>query len=469
MFIGGLAGSAVRALRADNEDLCWLTLEQAGEMVRRKKTSPVELTRACLHRIEKLNPSLNAFITVTADTALSQAKEREAELRAGRPRGPLHGIPIALKDLIDTAGVRTTAGSKEWADRIPTKDAEVVRRLKEGGAILLGKLNMDEFAYNYTAETSAYGPSRNPWDRQRSPGGSSGGSAVAVAAGMCFAALGSDTGGSIRLPAALCGISGFKPTYGRVSTHGVAPLAWSLDHLGPMCRTARDAASMFSAMAGLSSPGRLVDRDIKSVRLGVPRAVFYEKLHPEVESTLVEAVRALGRLTSGVREVRLPELQRSSELSEFPLAYVRIISAEAYAFHEETLKREPSRYDPRTRKTIEAGATITAAEYVHARREMDRLRAESARLFEEADLLVTPAAPAPAFVLGEPAGLIFLRNAAPWNLYGLPSISIPCGFTAGGLPVGMQITGAAGRDDLVLSAAAAYQRVTNWHARHPSI
>jgi aspartyl-tRNA(Asn)/glutamyl-tRNA(Gln) amidotransferase subunit A len=454
----------------------WLTLEEAAGMVRERHVSPVELTRACLRRVEALNATLNAFITVTAEQALAQARALETDALRGRIRGPLHGVPVALKDLFDTAGIRTTAGSRQYAERVPVDDAEVVRRLKAAGAILLGKTNMDEFAYDFTSATSFFGPIRNPWDQRRSPGGSSGGSAVAVAAGLCFAALGSDTGGSIRLPAALCGITGFKPSYGRVSTAGAAPLAWSLDHIGPMCRTARDAALVLAAIANpralgepLPSPEQMFKEDLRSVRLGVPRAIFFDSLDGEVERTLAEALKVLNGLTAGVRDAPSPPLVFSPTIPELPLPYMRVISAEAYAFHREMLTRNAGGYHPGTRKSIEGGSQISAADYIEARREMERLRAESKGLFTRSDLLITPTAPGPAFELGKPAGLVFLRNTAPWNLYGLPSISIPCGFTRAALPVGMQITGPAGRDDLVLALANAYQEATTWHTRRPPV
>jgi aspartyl-tRNA(Asn)/glutamyl-tRNA(Gln) amidotransferase subunit A len=325
---------------------------------------------------------------------------------------------------------------------------------------------MDEFAYNYTAETSFFGPSRNPWDTKRSPGGSSGGSAVAVAAGMCLAALGSDTGGSIRLPAALCGITGFKPTYGRVSTQGAAPLAWSLDHIGPMCRSARDAALVLDAMADNSLP---FVKSVKSLRIGVPRALYWDGVHADVQRSVTEALKVLGRLTAGVADVQLPALPPAPEVPDLPLPYIRIITAEAYAFHEEMLKRAPGNYHPGTRKSIENGAAVTTTQYIRAVQEMKERRARSNELFKGADLLVMPSAPAPAFRFGDPAGLIFLRNFAPWNLYGLPAISIPCGMSADGLPIGLQIVGPAERDDLVLALAAEYQRATDWHKRRPAV
>jgi aspartyl-tRNA(Asn)/glutamyl-tRNA(Gln) amidotransferase subunit A len=465
-FTWGMAAAAA-ALAAEADDLCRLTLEEASERVRRKQISSEELTEACLQRIDRLNPRLNAFITVTRDEAVAQARELDAELRGGRWRGPLHGIPVALKDLIDTAGIRTTAGSAQYKNRVPSEDAAVVRRLKTAGAVLAGKTNLDEFAYNYTAETSHFGPSRNPWDPKRSPGGSSGGSAVAVAAGMCFAALGSDTGGSIRLPAALCGVTGFKPSYGRVSTEGAAPLAWSLDHIGPFARTARDAELVYDAIAKGSARGG-VPR-INSLRLGAPRKIFYEGLDGEVERLVADALRTLGGLTAGVRDVKLPPLPMSPDAPDLPLTYLRIIAAEAHTFHEDMMKQNPDLYHPGTRKSIELSTGLSLADYIRARLEMDRLRAGSAALFDGVELLVTPAAPAPAFEFGSPAGLVFLRNSAPWNLYGLPSIVVPCGFTGADLPVGLQITGPAGHDYTVLAAAAGFQGATDWHKRRPPV
>src|SRR5579871_242559 len=274
------------------------SLQQVSELVRKKSASPVELTQACLKRIEKFNPALNAYITVMGEQALARARELEAERQSGKWRGPLHGIPIGLKDLIDTAGVRTTAASAIFADRVPSEDAEVVRRLKAAGAVLVGKLNMHEFAYGATSVPSHFGAVHNPWNPDRIAGGSSGGSAAAVAAGLCYAALGSDTGGSIRQPSAYCGLSGLKPTYGRVSTRGVVPLSWSLDHIGPMCRTAADAAILLGAIAGYDPlETTSVDAPVpdytqamrvktSSFQLGIPRALFYEGLDPEIEAAV---------------------------------------------------------------------------------------------------------------------------------------------------------------------------------------
>ncbi|HYO83416.1 MAG TPA: amidase [Bryobacteraceae bacterium] len=463
-FIGGTL--SMGTLRGADAGAVWMNIREAGSLLRSKRVSCADLTRLCLSQVQRLNAELNAFVTLTPERAVEQARVLEAEASQGRWRGPLHGIPIALKDLYDTRGVRTTAGSKQWFERVPSRDADVVTRLVEAGAIVLGKLNMDEFAYNFTGETSAFGTSRNPWDRERSPGGSSGGSAVAVATGMCFAALGSDTGGSIRLPAALCGVTGLKPTYGVVSTEGVAPLAWSLDHVGPMCRTAGDTGIMLEALAGRPVPYLAVN--VRALRMGVPRTLFYEELDPEVARAVAEATRVLANVTAGSRDTVLPRIERSSNIRDLPAFYTDIIVAEAHAFHEQMLREHPHRYHPGTRTSIKGGQTVSSAAYIQSRREMDRLRAESQKLFADVDVLITPTAPGPAFKFG--AGrLAFLRNTAPWNLLGLPSVSIPCGFTANGLPIGLQITGAAGRDDVVIAAADAYQRVTDWHLRRPPL
>jgi len=453
-------------------------LLDAAAVLRQRVISPVELAQSCLRRVERLNPHLNAFITVTAESAMKEARLAEKEIAAGRWRGPLHGIPIALKDLFDTAGVRTSAGSAQYADRVPAEDAVVVQRLRAAGAVFLGKLNMDEFAYSFNSETSFYGLSRNPWDVRRSPGGSSGGSAIAVATGMCLAALGSDTGGSIRLPAALCGVTGLKPAYGRVSTRGVVPLAWSLDHVGPICRSARDAAAVLAVLSGggrsdlaCSLPPVPPEREMfrataGKLRLGLPKGPWLQGAEPEVKDAYESALKVMGRICGPAEEVDLPHLEPAS-LPEFPWAYLTIIQAEAYAFHEEMLKRTPERYHPATRQSIRYGEKIAVGEYIRARQEMVRLRAEVRRVFERVDLLITPTAPGTAFELGTPPNMIFLRNVAPWNLFGLPAISVPCGFTSRGLPVGLHIAGPPAREDLVLLLADLYQQSTDWHKRRP--
>jgi aspartyl-tRNA(Asn)/glutamyl-tRNA(Gln) amidotransferase subunit A len=456
------------------------TLQQVSELIRKKSASPVELTEECLKRIDKLNPALNAYITVMREQALAQARELESERQSGKWRGPLHGVPIGLKDLIDTAGVRTTAASAIYANRVPSEDAEVVRRLKAQGAVLIGKLNMHEFAYGGTSVPSHYGPVHNPWKLEYIAGGSSGGSAAAVAAGMCYGALGSDTGGSIRQPAAYCGIAGLKPTYGRVSTRGVIPLSWSLDHIGPMCRTVADSALLLGAIAGydpqeISSVDapvpdytRALREKVSGLRLGIPRALFFENIDPEIQSAVNKAIDVLAKMTAGAHDVKLP-------------AYgtLPIVGAEAYAYHAAYLAKTPELYQPSTRERLEGGAKVTAVDYIQARRELDRLRRAVREVFSTIDLLITPTTPISPSTIAEsanppvpppPGGTTFsLRNTSPFDIYGLPTISIPCGFTNSGLPIGVQISGAPFAELQVLALAHAYEQATEWHTRRPEI
>lgn len=450
-------------------DLTQLSLSAASELLRQKKASPVELTQACLARIEQLNPKLNAFITVTAESALVQAREAEADIHHGRWRGPMHGVPIALKDLVDKAGVRTTAASALFKDRIPTQDAEIVRRLKTSGAVLLGKLNMHEFAYGGSSVVSFFGPVHNPWALETETGGSSGGSAAAVAAGMCYGAIGSDTGGSIRQPAAYCGIVGLKPTYGRVSTRGVIPLAWSFDHLGPMTRSVTDAALMLQVLAGYDAedttsldipvPDYAAALAKKSPpRIGIPRTYFYESLHPEIAAAMEAARAVLAKLSSNQREVETPASNDTL-----------VLRAEAYAYHRENVTKHPDLYQPETLKRIRAGADIAMADYIQARRQVDEFRRAVRRTFETVDLLITPTTPLPPYPISELLSdmenlrtkeILTLRNTRPFNILGLPTISVPCGFTKTGLPIGMQITGRPGAEAEVLGLAYAYERET---------
>ena len=460
-------------------DLTKLSLSEASELVRAKKISPVELTQECLKRIERLNPKLNAFITVTAESAVAQAREAEAEVQKGRWKGPQHGIPIALKDLVDTAGVRTTAGSAVFKDRVPTQDAEITRRLKAAGAVLLGKLNMHEFAYGGSSVISAFGPVRNPWDAEYSPGGSSGGSAAAVATGMCLGAIGSDTGGSIREPAGYCGIVGLKPTYGRVSMRGVIPLSWSQDHIGPMTRTVRDAALMLQTLAGYdpedvtsaNAPvpdfGAALEQKT-SFHLGIPRGYFYEELHPEIQETMATALGVLKKLTASQQDVEIPT---GGEFAG------TVLVAEAYAYHEKSVASHPELYQPATLARIRAGAEVSASAYIAARRQLEQARRATPKIFEGVDIMVTPTSPVPpgkiSELLSEPdklraKELLMLRNTRPFNVLGLPTISVPCGFTKSGLPIGIQLTGPIGGEAAVLSLAQAYEQATEWHKRQPA-
>jgi aspartyl-tRNA(Asn)/glutamyl-tRNA(Gln) amidotransferase subunit A len=460
------------------EPVTRLSLAEAASLVRSGKLSPTELTRACLARIEALDSKLNAFITVTADPALAAARQAEAEIARGDWKGPLHGIPIALKDLVDTKGVRTTAASRVFAERVPAQDAEIVRRLKSAGAVIVGKLNMHEFAYGGSTVVSAFGAVHNPWALERSAGGSSAGSAAAVAAGMCYGAIGSDTGGSIRQPAAYCGIVGHKPSFGLVSTRGVVPLAWSLDHVGPMTRRVRDAALMLQVLAGDEDPhaslpvpdyARALERKAGETRIGVPRALFWEGLDPEIESAVRKALAVLGTL--GGREQAVA-LEAGND------AAIAVLRAESYAFHQPHLAAGSERYDPETLRRIQGGAEVTAAAYIAARRQLEALRDATKRLFASVDLIVTPTTPVPPPSIADVASnvdrlrareLATLRNTRPFNALGLPTISVPCGFTGNGLPIGLQISGAPGDDARVLAIAHAYEQATDWHRKRPPL
>jgi aspartyl-tRNA(Asn)/glutamyl-tRNA(Gln) amidotransferase subunit A len=457
-----------------------LSLTEAAQLVRRRKVSPVELTQACLDRIEKLNPGLNAFITVTAEAALASARSAEQEIGRDGWKGPLHGIPVALKDLLDTAGIRTTAGSGLFRERIPHEDAEVVRRLKAAGAVLLGKLNMHEFAFGGSSAFSYFGPVHNPWNLAHSPGGSSGGSAAAVSAQLCYAALGSDTGGSIREPAACCGIVGLKPTYGRVSTSGAIPLSWSLDHLGPMTRTVNDAALVLQVIAGYDpqDPGSIdepvpdygadIEGATAALRLGIPRDYFYESLHPDIQTALQAALGVLAKLTRTQRDV--PPLAADASYASIMDPYVAILSAEAYEFHRDYVAKSPELYQVATLQRIRAGAAVTLSAYLQSRRRLDQARYAAARYFADVDLLITPTMTVPPFALSElgdpdsarPLELRMLHNTRPLNLLGLPAISVPCGFSAQHLPLGLQISGPPGGEATVLRLARAYERATAW-------
>ena len=452
------------------------TISELAQRLRRKEISPVEVTRACLDRIEKekRSPALNAFITVTAESALAEAHAAEEEIQRGQWRGPLHGVPIALKDLIDMAGVPTTAASALQA-RVPNEDAEVVRRLRQAGAVIVGKNNLHEFAYGGSSVVSHFGEVHNPWDVSRIAGGSSGGSAAAVAAGLVYAAIGTDTAGSIREPAALCGCVGIKPTYGRVSARGVIPLSTSLDHIGPLTTTVTDAAILLQAIAGydaadittkdipVSDYGAALQEGVKWLRVGVLRDYFFDDLDPEVSSAMEHAVAGIHRLGAEVKEIPL------SVPTDRTLQ-----AAESYAYHAENVAKNPEKYQAETLRRIRTGENVTAAEYIQRKRELEDDRRRVRRVLAEVDLLVTPTTPMPAPTIADlnatpdalrPAELKLLRNTRPFNVWGLPAVSVPCGFTERGLPIGLQIAGPPWREDLVLRLAHAYEQATTWHKR----
>lgn len=458
-------------------ELLLLDLAQASEILQKKEVSPVELTEACLARIELLNPELNSFITVSAEAALEEAKIAEAQIARGEWKGPLHGIPLAVKDLVEAAGVRITAASAVLQNFTPSEDAEVVCRLRKAGAIMLGKLNLHEFAYGGSGLIGNFGPSRNPWNTAHITGGSSSGSASAVAAGLCYAAIGTDTGGSIRLPSALCGITGLKPSYGLVSTRGIIPLAWSLDHAGPMTRTVRDAALVLQAIAHYDPRDincqkfppvyypSAVEEKCSSLRLGVPPE-FWSELDSEVEAATRSALTSLQEITAGLQEIHLSTADDNT-----------VFLCESFTYHQKYLPAHQAEYQPETLRRIQSGASITAGQYVEAYRHLLRLRREILALFETVDLVITPTTPyvAPSFAELETAPdqirrkeLLLLRNTRPFNTLGLPAVSIPCGFSSSGLPIGLQIAGAPGTEGMVLSLARAYEKQNNWHRRRPS-
>lgn len=455
-------------------DLCDLSLEQLSAKIHAGSVSPLEATDACLQRIESRDGELNAFLTVTAESAREEATRLGEELAAGKWRGPLHGVPLALKDLYLTKGVRTTAGSVILGDWVPDHDATVVRRLRQAGAVLLGKLGMHEFAYGPTSVNPHYGSTRNPANPEHMTGGSSGGSGTAVGAGFCFGALGSDTGGSIRCPAALCGIVGLKPTYGRVSRAGVLPLAWSLDHVGPMTRTVMDSALLLEALAG-SDPedatcsGRMVPpygrllaevrgKGLEGVRLGVPEEMFWDPIQPGVAEATRSAIARLEAAGATVQPVSIPSL----DFSFAPQTV--ILASEATAYHLETLRRHADRYDPAVRVRLLQGLFYTGADYVNAQRAQRRLREEMLAILRQVDALVTPTVPlvaprldATEIRVGDVTALpaqYLVRNTSPFNLTGLPAISVPCGLSEG-LPVGLQIAGRPWDESMIFRIAQA--------------
>ncbi|MBV9743709.1 MAG: amidase [Acidobacteriia bacterium] len=464
-------GAAASLAFAKSTDLTGLTVKRASDLLHTKAASPVELTRSCLTRIEKYQPLLNAYITISNTEALDQARRAEDEIQHGKWRGPFHGIPIALKDNIDTAGVRTTAASELFKDRIPTEDAEVVRRLKMAGAVFLGKLNLHEFAYGGTSAVTYFKPVHNPWNPALTPGGSSGGPGVAVAADLCFASLGTDTAGSVRIPASYCSIAGLKPTYGRVSLRGVIPLSWSLDHVGPMCKTVEDTALLLQVIAGYDEQDpttanvpvpdyvRALHTPTARLRLGVPRKPFFDNLDPDVAAAIDSALAVLEKLTAGMHDVELPQPATGP-----------ILGAEAYAYHSQWFTKTPELYQPQVRAALQRAADVKAEPYARALRELGQLRRDIKKVFTNVDLLILPTMADPPFRIEE--GLsrnVSARNTSPFDAYGIPTISIPCGFTRTGLPIGMQIAGAPWADATVLALANAYERETEWHTRHPPL
>jgi aspartyl-tRNA(Asn)/glutamyl-tRNA(Gln) amidotransferase subunit A len=465
-------------------ELTWATITELARMTATKEVSSVDVVRAYLDRIAKHDGALRSYITVSAEAALEAAKKADAELAAGQAIGPLHGVPIALKDLFNTAGVRTTGGSKILADEVPAEDATVVKRLKAAGAIVIGKLNMHEFAYGPEGLNAQFGDVRNPWDGavHRIAGGSSSGSGAAVAAGLCAGALGSDTGGSIRIPASLCGITGLKVTYGRVSRAGVLPLSWTLDTAGPMARSAADCGVLLGATAGYDPADQstsvlpvpdyraALTGDVKGLRIGVLRPWFFDGATEEIANAVEEAAKLFEKLGAKIDEVKLEQIAHA------PAAAAAIVACEAAAYHLRWLRTRSDDYQPDVRDRLRAGIFVSGAHYIVAQQVRAMIRDEVDAAFTRRDVLLTPATPISAPPLGQHEIMIrgakadvrtsLLKFTRPFNLSGHPACSLPCGFAAG-LPLGMQIVGRPFDEATVLRAADAYQRATDWHTRRP--
>jgi aspartyl-tRNA(Asn)/glutamyl-tRNA(Gln) amidotransferase subunit A len=466
-------------------DLTALSIAEAGALIVRRQVSPVELTDAYLAQLERQNPLLNAYVTVTGDAAREEARAAEREIGSGTYRGPLHGIPIALKDLYDTKGIRTAAGSKILWDRVPDEDSAVTTLLRAAGAISLGKTNTHEFAYGVTTNNPHFGATRNPWNPDCIPGGSSGGSGAAVAAGMAAMAMGSDTGGSIRIPAALCGTVGLKATHGRVSTAGVIPLSWTLDHAGPLTRTVEDAALVLNAIAGydpndaMTVPVPVDDytRDlaagVRGLRLGVPRTGFFEAIDPEVARAVEEAIAVYRTLGATVEDMDGTALWNARQ------AVSDIMLADARHYHAAWLRDRPEEYGEDVRDRLMRRTDMSADEFIAAMRVRAAVTVETARLMTRYDGLLLPTTRIPAppiagqtiIIDGQEvfAPNILTSNTNPFNLPGMPALSLPCGFTAAGLPIGLQVVTRRWDEVTALRIAAAYERATNWHTRRPAM
>lgn len=465
-------------------ELNGLTIARAARALRAKEVSPLELTAAYLARIEKLDPRVNAYITVTAERALADARLMTDELSAGKSRGPLHGIPVGLKDLYETAGIRTTGGAKIHADHVPARDCMVARRLRDAGTVLLGKLNTHEYAYGVTTNNPHFGATHNPWNLDHIPGGSSGGSGAAIAAGLAAATMGTDTGGSIRMPASVCGVVGMKPTYGRVSKAGVLPLSYLFDHAGPLTRTVEDAALMLNAIAGYDPADATTVRTpvadytaglgegLRGLRIGIPRPFFFAQLDDEVAAAVEQAIAELRKLGAEVHDVEIPGVEGGVG------AVFGLVLAEAQEIHADALRTRPADFGADVRALL-LTPTPDAPSLMLALRARDTLTTAMRCALASVDLLVTPTTPIVAARIGQETiryggveeSVLFamIRCTAPFNATGLPALSLPCGFTRAGLPVGLQIAGRPFDEATVLRAGHAYEQATAWHTRKPRL
>ena len=468
------------------KELPYLTIDEASRRLRSKEISPVDLTKACLERIERIDPMLNSFITVVPWVALEQARQAEAEILRGEHRGPLHGIPMALKDLYETAGIQTTAGSRHFAEYVPETDALVVQKLRKAGIVLLGKLNLHEIALGVTNENPHFGACHNPWDLERMTGGSSGGSAAALAAGLCLGSLGSDTGGSIRIPASLCGVVGMKPTYGRVSMRGIMPLSWNLDHAGPMGRRVLDVAYLLQVIAGYDAEDPYsvdvpvgdyltrIEAGIGGYRVGMLVGEYIDQADP----LLLAAVRQAASLLEGMGAVieEVDPANHHVDLLQAAQANGVMVTSDAAVFHHERVKNRPEDFGIDVLKRLLTGAAYTSAEYIQARRTQTLVRRQLEELLKRFDLLILPTTPTLAPPLQSLDAVERARQltrfTAPFNLTGLPALSLPCGFIRDGkvdLPVGLQMVASAWGEVRLLRAAYAYEQASPWHLRQPEL
>ena len=460
-------------------ELCYLTIIEVAAGLRRREYSPVDLTEALLKRIESIDDKLHCFITLTADLALRQAKQADQELRSGKDRGPLHGIPIALKDLYMTQGIRTTCHSAVLQNWVPDNDATAASKLREAGAILLGKVGMHEFAFGGPSVDAPFPAVRNPWNTAHIPGGSSSGSGAALAAGLCYGSLGSDTGGSIRTPSSHCGVVGLKPTYGRVSRYGLIPLSWSLDHAGPMARTVQDCALLLHAIAGhdardtASANADVPDfssdlhQGIKGMRIGVPRAGWFDEklgVEPATETLFNQALKTLEELGAAIIEIDGKPFSIARKANQ------TILVCEAYAYHEKPLQEVPEKFGSSVRRRMLEGAFLSAADYITAQRARFVLNEQIRQNFSRVDVFASPSAPRPpdAFATLDPNEQNLRPSFTnPFNLSGLPAISVPCGFTKENLPAGLQIVARSFDEVTAFRVAHSYEQATNWHKQRP--
>jgi aspartyl-tRNA(Asn)/glutamyl-tRNA(Gln) amidotransferase subunit A len=453
-------------------DVTEMGLVDASRRIHAGELSPLELTHGYLDRIDVVDPHVRSFSTVAREQALAQARERTAEIAAGAWRGPLHGIPIAIKDLVATDGVETAAGSKVLEGHVPHFDAPVAFQLRAAGAVILGKAVTHEFAIDVYCP-----PARNPWDLDRITGGSSGGSAAAVASRLCLGAVGTDTSGSIRIPASLCGVSGLKPTFGRVNCDGVVPFSWSLDHVGPIAMTAADLALLLGGMVDdddelFGTAHKEPPADLDGVRIGWPTSYFFDELDTRVADSVNAAVSELVRLGATVSKVDLPSAEHAIAAGDV------LTFAEASLYHRRWIEERPAEYQAETLANFQAGALILAVDYLQAQRVRDRIAQEFAAAFREVDVIVAPSTPIQAMANTVTRSLdlksrsespldAYGRLTYPASLAGIPAVSIPCGISEG-LPVGLQLIGRHGQERRLLAVAATYQAVTDWHQTIPT-